>query len=203
MLGLTQIARRAGRERGFTAFELLFVVTLVATMSGVSVPPVLRALDDYRAAAATRYVATRLQRMRMEAVLRSADVGAKFVLVGNQYTFRNYIDGNRNGISTADVQNGIDRPLGGMERLTDYFADVDFGAMPGLPAVDGSGPPPGDDPIHLGTNDIVTFSANGSSSTGSLYIRSRTKQYVVRIYGDTGKTRLLVFDPGSRQWRPL
>jgi Tfp pilus assembly protein FimT len=97
MLGLTQIARRAGRERGFTAFELLFVVTLVATMSGVSVPPVLRALDDYRAAAATRYVATRLQRMRMEAVLRSADVGAKFVLVGNQYTFRNYIDGIATG----------------------------------------------------------------------------------------------------------
>jgi len=203
MSDASQRPHKFGREDGFTTFELLFVVTLIVTMSGVSVPPVLRALDDYRAAAAARYVAARLQRMRMEAVMRSADVGAKFVLVGNQYTFRNYIDGNRNGISTTDIQNGIDRPSGGVERLTDYFSDVDFGTMPGLPAVDGSSSPPGGDPIHLGTSDIATFSPNGSSSTGSLYIRNRTKQYVVRLYGDTGKTRLLLFDPGSRQWRPL
>jgi hypothetical protein len=188
---------------GFTASELLFVVTLMATMTSVSVPPVLRALDDYRAAGAARYVAARLQRTRMEAVLRSADVGTKFVGVGNEYSFRTYIDGNRNGISSTDIQNGVDRPLGGKERLTDYFTDVDFGTMAGLPAVDSGSSPPGSDPIHLGTSDIATFSANGSSSTGSLYVRSRTKQYVVRIYGDTGKTRLLVFDAGSGQWRPL
>ena len=190
-------------QDGFTASELLFVITLMAAMTSVSVPPVLRALDDYRAAGAARYVAARLQRTRMEAVLRSADIGTKFVVVGNQYTFRTYIDGNRNGISTIDIQNGVDRPLGGLERLTDYFADVDFGTMAGLPAVDSGSSPPSSDPIHLGASDIATFSANGSSSTGSLYIRSRTKQYVVRIYGDTGKTRLLVFDVGSRQWRGL
>lgn len=175
----------------------------MATMGTVSVPPVLRALDDYRAVGAARYVAARLQRIRMEAILRSTDVGAKFSLADGQYVFRVFVDGNGNGISTHDIQIGIDRPLGAIDRLSDNFPGVEFGTMPGLPAVESGSTPPGSDPIRLGSGDIATFSAGGTSSTGSLYIRSRTRQYVIRIYGDTGKTRLLAFDAADRQWKSL
>jgi hypothetical protein len=88
--------------------------------------------------------------------------------------------------------------------LSDQFPGVDFGAIPGLPAIDAGGTAPGSDPIRLGAGSLATFSAAGTSSSGTVYIRSRRDaQYAVRIFGATGKTRMLKFDPGTRQWRPL
>src|SRR5436190_838918 len=75
--------RRAGRIRGtgvaaavaaFSLIEIMFVLGTAATVSAVAVPETLASLDDSRTAAATRYVATRLQRTRMEAVSRSSSV---------------------------------------------------------------------------------------------------------------------------------
>jgi hypothetical protein len=195
---------RLGRHAaaGFTGLELLFAVALFVTVSSISVPPVIRALDDYRAAGAARYVAARLQRLRMDAILRSTEVGMKFYGTAGIYTFVTYVDGNRNGILTSDITSGIDRPIGAAERLGDSFTGVEFGTIPGLPAVDSGSSPPGSDPIRLGSGDIVSFNASGSSSSGSLYMKSRSRQFVVRLYGDTGKTRILMFDAASRRWGP-
>ena len=114
------------------------------------------------------------------------------------------VDGNRNGVRLSDVQGGVDGVLRAGERLADKFANVSFGALPGLPAVDPSGTAPGADPIRLGANDMVTFTPLGSSSPGSLYIRGRGNvQYVLRVFAETGKIRILKFYPGSRQWRQL
>ncbi|PYR06303.1 MAG: hypothetical protein DMG00_19100, partial [Acidobacteria bacterium] len=63
---------------GYSIVEVMFVVGLVATLSGVAVPQMLAALDDFRATGAARYMAARLQRARMEAVMRSAEVAVKF-----------------------------------------------------------------------------------------------------------------------------
>ena len=105
---------------------------------------------------------------------------------------------------TRDIQDGIDRLTASMERLPEQFTGVDFGAIPGLPPVDTGGTPPGTDPIRLGAGSFASFSSAGTSSSGTVYIRSRGgSQYAVRIFGETGKTRMLKFDPGTRKWRPL
>jgi type II secretory pathway pseudopilin PulG len=183
---------------------LLFVVALIATVCGVAVPPAIHSVDAVRAAGAARYVSARLQRARMEAVLRSADVGVRFSNTPSGYTFVVYVDGNGNGVLSRDILRGVDWPLGSIERLPDTFAGVDFGALPGLPAVDPGGVPPGADPIRLGASSTATFTAHGTSSTGSVYIRGRNqRQFVVRIYGDTGKTRVLEFENGTGRWKPL
>jgi hypothetical protein len=50
---------------------------------------------------------------------------------------------------------------------------------------------------------MVTFTPTGTATSGSLYIRGRRDaQYVVRVYGETGKTRVLKFVPRSGQWIP-
>ena len=191
-------------QRGYTIVELLFVLGMVATLSSVAVPQVLAGLDDFRTAGAARHISARLQRARMDAVVRSADVGLQVTSTAGGYSYAVYLDGNRNGVRTADIQRGIDKPLVASERLLDQFPGVDFGAIPGLPAVDSGGTPPGTDPIRLGSSSMATFAASGTSSSGSLYIRgSRNAQYVVRIYGQTGKTRVLKFDARSRQWKGL
>jgi type II secretory pathway pseudopilin PulG len=189
---------------GFSALELLFVVSLMATICGMAVPPVLSGIDTMRAAGAARYVAARLQRARMEAVLRSANVAMRVTQTPTGYELAVYVDGNGNGVLTRDIDRGVDWRLGSAERLPENFVGVDFGVLPGLPAVDPGGAPPGADPIRLGASDLAAFTPGGTSSSGSVYIRGRQQQqYVVRIYGDTGKTRILAFDERTRRWKPL
>ena len=187
---------------GYSLIELMFVMGLVATVSAAAVPQTLWALDDARTAGAARYIASRLQRARMEAIARSASVGMKFTLAGGHFTYATYVDGNGNGVRTQDITSGIDAELVAPERLTDKCS-ADFGALPGLPAVDPGGTPPGGDPVRLGGSDIASFSAQATATSGSLYIRGQRAQYVVRLYGDTAKTRILKFDPRTSQWRPL
>jgi len=104
---------------------------------------------------------------------------------------------------TRDIQSGVDLPIAAPERLPDQFTGVEFGAMPGLPPVDPGGTPPGADPIRLGAGSVASFSAMGTSSSGTVYIRGRRDaQYAVRIFGETGKTRIVKFERGTGQWRP-
>ena len=190
---------------GHSLVELLFVAGIIATASGIAVPQMLAGLDDSRAVGATRYLSSRLYRARAAAVMRSADVAIQFVPAGDGgYTFAEYVDGNRNGVRTQDIDRGVDRRLGGVERLGDSFKGVEFGTIRGLPAVDPGGAEPGGNPIRLGASGFATFTALGTATPGSLYVTSaRGAQYVVRIFGETGKTRVLRFNARTRLWVPL
>jgi len=180
-------------------------MSLGVTLTAAAVPQYLAGVDDRRVRGAAHHLSARLQRARMEAVLRSAMVGVQFTETSaGRYTYAVYVDGNRNGILTRDIQRGIDRPIGAAERLPDTFAGVEFGAIPGLPSVDAGGAAPGSDPIRLGSGSIASFSALGTASSGTVYIRGRhNTQYAVRIFGETGKTRMLKFETGTRQWKQL
>jgi len=181
----------------------LFVVAFGVIVGAVATPQLAAAADDVRAAGAVRYLATKLQQARVEAVSRSVDVGWQFVATSSGYEFAPYADGNANGLRTRDIQQGIDARIAAIERLPDRFAGVEFGALAGLPAVDPGGTAPGTDPIRLGSSNIVTFTFLGSSSTGSLYVLGRRSlQYAIRVYGETGKVRILKFDVRPRQWMP-
>jgi hypothetical protein len=180
----------------------VFAAGLVVTVSGMAAPQLLSGLDDYRAAGAARYISARMQRARMDAVMRSSEVAIQFIRAGSGYTYAAYRDGNHNGVRTRDIQSGADPPVGSAERLPDHFAAVDFGVQAGLPAVDGDGLA-GGDPIRLGASNLASFSSNGTATSGSVYIRGRHAQYVVRIFGTTGKVRILKFDRAANQWKPL
>src|SRR5262249_4326267 len=110
-----------------------------ATMSAAAIPRLLAGLDDARTAGAAQYVSARFQRARMEAVLRSTSVAVVFAQDAGGYSYAVYVDGNGNGVLARDMQRGVDRRLGGVERLSEQFSGVDFGVMPGLPAIDTGG----------------------------------------------------------------
>ena len=187
----------------FSFIEILFVLGTAAIVTGVAVPEMLATLDDSRTAAAARYVSTRLQRTRMEAVSRNTSAALRFTRLADHYDFTSYADGNRNGVLSRDIQSGIDRLTQPADRLADHFPGVEFGAIPDLPPVDATSTAAGSDPIRLGSSDMVTFTPTGTATSGSLYIRGRRdSQYVVRVYGETGKTRVLKFNAGRGQWMP-
>jgi type II secretory pathway pseudopilin PulG len=190
--------------RGYSLLELMMVTALGVTMSAAALPELLTSLDDVRASGATYHISGRFQRARMEAVMRSATVAVRFTQTSDGYSYAVYVDGNRNGVLTLDIQRGVDRAIAAPERLPEQFAGVEFGAIPELPPIDSGGTPPGSDPIRLGAGSFASFTAMGTSSSGTVYIRSRRDaQYAVRIFGDTGKTRMLKFERRTRKWRAL
>jgi hypothetical protein len=191
-------------DRGYSLLELVFAIALGITVGAVAIPQYLAALDDFRTSGATRYVSARFQRARMEAVMRSTSVAIHFTEMPDGYHYTGYLDGNGNGVLTQDIQNGVDRRINATERLRDHFAGVEFGALPGLPPIDPGSTAPGVDPIRLGVSSLASFTALGTSSSGTVYIRGRgDAQYAVRIFGDTGKTRMLKFERHTGHWRPL
>lgn len=190
--------------RGYSLLEIVFVLGLTMTITGIAIPQTVATVEEVRAAGAARYISARLQRARMEAIARSTDVGLQFVPTDGKYRYGTYLDGNANGIRTRDIETGIDRQVVAPERLSDQFRSIDFGVLPALPAIDSSSAPPGSDPVKLGSSNIVTFTPEGTSSPGSLYILGpHNIQYAIRVFGETGKTRVLKFDLHTRRWKPL
>ena len=187
-------------DKGLGVLELLFVLALGVTLAGLAVPLTTEAVEEARVAGAVRNFATRIGGMRIDALKRSTCVGMRFQrATAEDYSFEQFLDGNGNGVRTADISAGIDTRTGGPQRLSDQFPGVSFGLLPGVPDAD-SQSGTGTDGVRIGSARILTMSPDGSSSSGTLYVHGKRSQYAVRILGATGRTRILYYHPGKRGW---
>jgi hypothetical protein len=74
-----------------------------------------------------------------------------------------------------------------------------------VPPIDGEGPPlaEGTDPVRTGSSPFLSFSAAGTSSSGTLYLATDGgRQLAVRVFGATGRVRVFEFMPASHRWEP-
>src|SRR4029077_20240014 len=81
------LAAHLGRRTGSSLVELVYAAGLAVTVSGMAAPQLLSGLDDHRTAGAARYISARLQRARMDAVMRSTEVAMQFTKTGSGYTY--------------------------------------------------------------------------------------------------------------------
>jgi hypothetical protein len=169
-------------------------------MTAIAVPQGLRALDDFRARSAARYLSGRILDARLAAIGSGRSTGLRFEPASPDYLVSLVQDGNRNGLRTADVQHGIDRTLGEPERLDTHFGGVAFGILETVPDADGR-PANGADGVRLGASNLLSMNPDGTASSGTLYLHGRQRtQYAVRILGVTGRVRVLKFDFVNRRW---
>jgi hypothetical protein len=152
-----------------------------------------------RARAAARYLSGRIATARLGAINRSQAVGLRFLLSSPDYEFSSYIDGNGNGLRTADILSGVDTSLGPARQLGSDFRGVHFGLTIGIPDVDGLRNAAADG-VRIGTARILTVSPDGTATSGTLYVQGAHAQYTVRVLGATGRTRVLKYEPGSQSW---
>lgn len=187
---------------GMSLIELLIGCAAMSVLVGMAVPSLMATRDDWSARAAARYVAGRAMLARAQAVRRGAAVGLRFESTGDGYRFGSYIDGDGDGIRTADIDGGVDLELDPAQRLSDLYPTVRFALESALPPVEGAHPAGiGFDPIRLGASDILTYTPFGTSSSGSLYLRSQGgQQYAIRILGTTGRLRVMRFDWAAGAW---
>ena len=176
---------------GYTLIEILFVTSLIAIVSAIAVPQSLVTLDRARAAAAARYLASRMAMARSHAVMRSAHVALQFDEGESGITFRMFVDGNHNGVRTSDIASDVDSPLDAPARLSDLFPGVAI-------AVSGDA---GSDPLRIGSSNLLSFTPLGTASPGSVYVRGRDgSQFAVRVLGATGRTRVQRYVQHTQAW---
>ena len=195
--------RRDGE--GYSLAEVLLVLALLGMFVPFAAPAFGDALARARAQAAAREMASEMARLRGEAIAEHRRVALRFVRGGGGVSFRTYADGDGDGVGAADIAAGVDPPLGPARDLPSRFEGVDFGlldqAIPGIPP---SGTPllPGSDPVRFGVGDIVTFTPQGTATSGTLYIGDgRDTVFAVVLYGRTGRIRTWRFDRTAWRWR--
>ena len=193
---------RPGPVSGFTLIEILLAAALIVSLTTIALPFFDRVIEEHRAHAAARYLAGRFALARFEAVKRSTRVGLRFDGDGPTAAWTTYVDGNANGIRSRDIATGIDAILRPAERLADLFPGVVFGLHPSVPEIGTKTPSGGGrDPIRIGSSHIVTFTPIGTATSGTVYLCGRgVTQFAVRVLGVTGRTRVMWFDPGIREW---
>ncbi len=189
--------RRA--NAGLTVLELLFTIALLSTLAAIAIPLMRDTMEQMRTAMAARYISGLIMGARISAVSRSAAVALRFESSEGDYYFGSVLDGNGNGIRTADVRRGIDRPLTTPERLRDKFPGVSFAIEAGTPDLEGVNGGRRDG-VRIGTARILTMTPDGTATPGTLYVCGRRGQYAVRVLGATGRTRVFQYRTGDRAW---
>jgi prepilin-type N-terminal cleavage/methylation domain-containing protein len=173
------------RPNGFSLLECVFVVALLLILMGTTVPSVLTALDRIRTVGAARYIATRMALARSDAVARAATVALRFGDGPDQASITAFIDGNRNGVRTADILAGSDPSWGPAASVSDLFP----GVLVDLP---------------VNAHPLYAFTPLGTSSSGTIVVRGRDgSRFGVRVLGATGRTRVLRYDAARDQWVDL
>jgi hypothetical protein len=116
------------------------------------------------------------------------------------YSFATCVDGNGNGLRTAEIASGTDQQITPAEFLGQRFADVQFGLAAGVPDLDGGWQTEDGDGVRIGSSRILTVGADGTATSGTLYVRGKRGQYAIRVLGATARVRLFQYQTGARAW---
>jgi prepilin-type N-terminal cleavage/methylation domain-containing protein len=183
---------------GYTVIELVLALALIGVLLALSAPVISGSQDAGDGAAAARYLASLMRRSRQEAVLEGRHVGVVFDLHPDGWRLRVCRDGNGNGLSRAEITTGVDRCDLGPVSVREWFPRADLGRAPEIP---GPGGDTTEAVVAFGTARMASFSPAGTSSSGSVTIRTRNgRHWAVRVAGVTGRVRVLRFDVRTRQW---
>lgn len=191
-------------ERGTALVDVLAALGLSAVLVAMAVPVVGGTLDREHVIVGSHYLAATIQRARLEALKRASAVAVRIEMLDGRAAVQLFADGNGNGVLQRDIDRRIDSPLAGVDWLDTHGRDVSVRINQPITDIAGSAAlNPGDDPLRIGNTALVSFSPLGSSSSGTVYVAARRgPQMAIRIYGATGRVRVLTFDAQARQWRP-
>lgn len=171
---------------GFSLVELLCACLLLATLAGIAIPVTSGVLSRARSLSAARYLAARMQSARGQAVARGTHVAVRVTTHGVAIVVATFRDGNRNGVRTTDIADGSDARIEPDIGLSDLFPGVRAGSADGGPPLPSS---------------LFSFGPSGTASSGTVYLKgSEDGQYAVRVFGATGKVRVLTYRGATGEW---
>ena len=191
---------RRASAAGLSLIEVLFALSLTLAAAGAGIPALLEINRAVRLRSGASFVSGYLQRARLEAIRRARMVGVRFRPAGTDWLMGVYVDGNGNGVRTADILSGTDAMLDGEIALSGRAASIRFARLADVPDVNGAS---AGDAVRFGTSAIASFDADGSASSGSLYLTDGRTQIAVTVTPATGRVRLRRWDTRLRVWSQI
>ena len=190
------------RQQGTTLIELLVVIVIIGILVLCAVPAFANYRRQSSVMAAANEMRGMLRSVRSRAIARGRNAGVKFVKSGNDWTYTLYDDGNGNGIANADITKKIDKRYFGPAVVMPSFRTASISLLPKtIKDPDGDKLLPTDNALQFGNSTICSFSDLGSGTAGTIYISDGVSNlFCVRVYGASGKVRILRYDAGKQKW---
>jgi hypothetical protein len=171
-------------------------------MAGVTLPSFNAYRHKAAVVAAADVLRSLFREVRSMAVARGHNCGAKFVSDGTTWTYSIYVDTNGDGVTTADIKSGVDRRIAGPFALDSHLVPATIAVPPmKVRDPDGDWMYPTDSPVQFNRSSMCSFSPIGSGTPGSIYLSDgNSTYYAARVFGASGKVRLVRYDPPTGKW---
>ena len=192
-------------ERGQSLVEILAALAILSLLFYVGVPSFRGLRERAALGGASSEMATMLRSLRSRAIAQGRTVALVFDRAPGGWQYGLFADGDGDGVRSSDIADGTDYPLAAPARLGERWNGIEFGCLPlsrirRLPPASGWTAPP-QDPIQFGAAKIVSFSALGDASTGTLYLSDgRTRMAAIVLFGPTARVRVFRYDLSSEEW---
>ncbi len=190
------------RQRGFTVAEVLVVVAIIGMTAGIATPAFITINRRGATRAASSEIRSIFHFARSRAIARARHVGVKFTKSEGEWFYAVYDDGDADGVRNDDIKSGIDPRLTEPKRVLSHARNAAI-ALPPLKIADPDGDAltPSSSPVQFNASTLCSFSPLGEATSGTIYVSDRVGDvYAVRVYGASGKIRLLRYNPGSKKW---
>lgn len=195
------------RERGFNLMELVLGLAVLSVLLCLAVPPLLRISGDVRLRLAAGELVSALRSARWQAIRLGANVAVRFrPSADGRATYAIYRDGDGDGVLNRDIAAGIDPAVTPPRPVEQTGGQMRFGFPPGRRVRDPGQPSRSmdrsDDPVRFNQSDLASFGPLGTSTPGSVYLTDGQSRLVaVRVFGRTGKIKVIVYDFEAEVWR--
>lgn len=192
-------------NRGLTLFEILIILAVVSITLTVSLPALNSFLTRSALVTASHEFLYTMRGIRQMAITRNRYVGVKFTFENGTLYYGVFMDGDADGIRTADIRRGIDpmvKPFTPMQfshgRIRPGILNEEIPDISEKKKIHNP-----DDPVKFGRGNICSFSPLGASSPGTLYLTDGYDlQAAIRVFHLSALPRVMIYTPG-RGWHRM
>jgi type II secretory pathway pseudopilin PulG len=181
---------------GVSLVEAMVALAVLGVLSLLTAPSLVVWRQQQQLESAVRHLALQLTHACARAVASGRTHGLALEPSTADLSWFTAVDGDGDGLSSADLNAGVDVPIDAGARLARRFPGVTPGRPAGVPTVAGGAA----DRFGLafGRSRIISCSPAGGARAGTLYLRTqRGDAAALRVYGPTARLTLWWWEPGE------
>ena len=189
-------------EKGLGLLEVIIAVAIVGLIVLCTVPAFAARRRHTSLVAQADQLRSIFRQARARAIARNAHAGVRFAMRGTQWTYALYDDGDNDGIRSDDIASGVDRCYALPSVLMPEFHLASIALLPvAIRDPDGDPLSPNASAVQFGRSAICSFNPNGGGTPGTVYITNTDGEIdAIRVYGSSGKVRILRYNAVTRKW---